>query len=164
MTETYNPLKDPLADGYTFVGATVDLTAEELSKPDWKEPLWVKFKAFCSGFGKAVFWVAVLIACVGLYLGYKNHTSEVSTIQNPPSGSPEMGKSLVKENAKNLNKPNAKKSAPKNEANVALNTPAMPSFEAGKVPVKKTKVKDDFTAEFDRDLSKFETNLKKDFP
>ena len=166
MTETYNPLKDPTADGFTFVGVAVDPAIEQAlapSKEDWKEPLWAKFKNWVIGFSKAVCVVALGVA-VGygiLAFGkdYLAHQKTIEAIQNPPSGSPEIGASPSVKAV-----PKRQKSATENIATKAINTPAKPSFEGVKTPAKKPVIDDSFTSQFDQDLSKFEAIIKKEFP
>ena len=168
MNQVYEPLKDPAADGYTFVGAAVDLTAEnELSKPDWKEPLWAKFKAFCWGFSKAALIVVLVLAGVVLYQSYKNHAKTVEVIQNPPSGSPEIGASPKNKGlgyGKSHTSNKADKSATENIATDAINTPSATIIEAVKPSAKKPVSKESLPTEFDKQLAEFETRIKKEFP
>lgn len=143
----------------------IDHTIEQAlapSKEDWREPLWAKFKAFCWGFGKAAALIALFLAGVALYQGYKNHSATVEAIQNPPSGSPEIGaspknKGLGHGESHIPNK--ASKNATNKIANEALNTPAKASFDAKKIPVKKPKISDDFTADFDKQVINLESQL-----
>lgn len=156
MTSTYDPIKDSSADGYTFVGAAVDLTDEKpLSKEDWKDPLWVKFKWFCAGFGKAVLVIAVFLALVVGYLGYRKHTAEVGAIQNPPSGSPEIAATP----GKTPTSKTAAKAATKTVAIPPISITTVPISAASKSDIKRSITDDGFTAEFDKNLANFESQL-----
>lgn len=98
-----------------------------------------------SGFWRWVLIAAALAAgCIALAVSavhfvsqYNEHEKRVEAIQNPPSGSPEIGAS-PKNTGLGYGKshiPNkTSKNATNNIANEALNTPAMPSFEGEKVP------------------------------
>lgn len=182
MNQVYEPLKDAAADGF------VDLSSSP-TKAEWKatsqsalgmandapDATETEKKSFWTAFRVCVALVlvfAVFWACkVHFTKKYEDHEARVGQINAPASGSPEVGASSVNKNAKNLTKPNSKESATKKIVDEALNTLPSNGFYGLKPhekppdkQSKKPKIKDDFTAEFDREQIKFETNLKKEFP
>lgn len=190
MNQVYEPLKDPTSDGFKFVGVAVDPAIEQAlapSKEDWK----ATSQSALSGANAAPdatpaqagsFWrwfkagAVVLFFVIGwlAYSQYQTHKANVAQIQSPPSGLPEIGASPKNKGlgyGKSHTPNKADKSATDNIADKAINTPASDGFyglksheKAPEKQAKKPKIKDDFTADFDRDLSKFETDLKKEFP
>ena len=177
MTDTYDPLKDPAADGYKFVGVAVDPNIEKAlapSKDDWKATSQSALSganaapdatpAQSGSFWRWFKWGAVALAfAIGwlAYSQYQSHKAEVAKIQSPPSGSPEIGASPSAKAA-----PNVKKSATDNIAAKAINTQASDGFYGLKAPefkqeklAKKPKIPDDFTVEFDKQVLNFESKL-----
>lgn len=148
MNTTYDPLKDPAADGF------VDLS-QSPTKVEWKatsqsalneanaapdasasERKGMSMMLKCSIFlalAFAVFWAGK----VHFTKKYEDHEARVSSIKTQPSGSPEIGASPTGKRVtppKPVAKPSVKapESATQNIATQAINTPAMPSFEAEK--------------------------------
>jgi hypothetical protein len=145
MNQVYEPLKDPATDGYTFVGVAVDPAIEQALAPNWKEPLWAKFKSYAIGFGAAVFLIALLLSV--LYLWKKTDASpqtEPVTMTIEPI--PQVAdKSTVQKRVK---------AATENVAAKAINTKAAPTVKES-LTVEKTEPLTDF----DRDLINFERQI-----
>lgn len=142
----YDPLTDPAADGF------VDLS-QLPAKEDWKEPLWAKFKNWVKGTSAAVVVVALFLLGVVLWLKPK------PALQSEPVT---MTIEATPQAARTLPAPKRPKNATEKIARQAINTPAMPSFEAAK-PIKKESSTDDpltpALAEFDKQVINFESNL-----
>ncbi len=106
--------------------------------------------------------IALAVSAVHFVKQYNNHTEKVQAIQNPPSGSPEIGASPKNKGlgyGKSHTPNKADKSATENMATQAINTPAMSIFEGEKPPTKKPLIDDGFTAEFDKLVRNFERIL-----
>ena len=120
-------------------------------KPDWKEPLLAKFKSYAIGFGAAVLLVALLLSVLYLWKGSEAalapQTEPTMTIYPLPQVT---AKALAQKRAK---------VATEKIATQSINTPAMPSFEAGKQPVKKPQIDDGFTTELDKQVLNLESKL-----
>lgn len=101
MTDTYDPLKDPTADGYTFVGVAVDPAIENALTPekeDWKEPLWAKFKKWAVGFGAALLVVGAIVAAIAYFTPSlaPDDTPSTMTIEPIPPAVTEKTKAAAK--------------------------------------------------------------------
>lgn len=124
-------------------------------KPDWKEPLWAKFKSYAIGFGAAVLVVALLLSVLYLWKGSEAaiapQTEPTMTVYPLPQN--QAKDQFVKTNKK------VTQAVKKSEVKPTVN-----EMETVGKPIVQPRIDDGFTAEFDRDLSKFETNLKKEFP
>jgi uncharacterized membrane protein YebE (DUF533 family) len=111
---------------------------------------------------KAWILVAVLVAVCGvgwvIYSKYQAHKAAVNAIKTAPVVLPEISSAkAVAVNPATQKKSN--KTATQNIAKETINTPAIPSFEAEKTPIKKQRIDDSFTAEFDKLVLNLESKL-----
>jgi len=135
----------------------IDLTIEKAlapDKPDWKEPLWAKFKSYAVGFGAALLVVGAVIAAIAYFAEPLAPQTEVSTVEPAPVAKAEPTRKAAKKPAK---------SATEKIAAQAVNATAT-AVTGNPVSVPKPRIKDDFNAEFDKEQARFEANLKKEFP
>ena len=159
MTAAYDPHKDPAADGYV-----------DLSKQAWKAgasgldaanaaPLApdaarsrVKKWLWCIGL------VSAFILAVALYGKYQAHKAVVAEITKPavvaPAAETLAKPGIFKPKAKPRAKPKPPETTIKNVATEAINTPAMPSFEAKKEAAPEPAITD-----FDKRVLNFETRV-----
>lgn len=183
MTEAYDPTKDPTADGYTFVGVAVDPAIDKTlapSKGEWK----ATSQSALTGANAAPdatpahsgnFWrwftrcaaVVLLGVCWLMYSRHQAHKAEIAAIENPISEPAEINTSL-KSTGMGYGKSNiqnkASKSATENIAAKTLSTPDSGGFYGLKPSSKKPSIDDRFTSQFDKDLSQFESTMKKELP
>jgi hypothetical protein len=133
----------------------IDQTIEQALAPDkldWKEPLWAKFKSYAIGFGAAALVVALLLSALYLWKGSEaalTPQTELVTMTIEP---------IPQVTAKAPAQQRVKVAAEKIAAQ-AVNTPATASFDIEKQPVKKPRIDDGFTAEFDKQVLNFESKL-----
>ena len=122
-------------------------------KLDWKEPLWAKFKSYAIGFGAAVLVVALLLSVLYLWKG-----SEAALA---PQTEPTMTVYPLPQNqAKDqFVKPNKKVDKPVQKANPLPHVPENNFGNIEKQSVKKPRIDDGFTAEFDKQVLNFESKL-----
>ena len=169
---TLDPQKQAWKNGAAGLDANVPLsTLEEANAaPDASESerkgMGMMMKL---ALGLTLSFVVVMAISVHFVKKYDAHEARISSIKDQPSGLPAVDHIIPLEQSKPA-KPSAKPSvkvpkiATDNIATQAIDMPAIPSFEAIKALARKPRIKDDFTTEFDRDLSKFETDLKKEYP
>lgn len=127
------------------------------SRKSWKDNIY-QSKAFAFLTSSALAWTLLLLCLAGSYVLLKMpslapddapSTMTIEPIPQVTAKAPAQKRVKV---------------ATENVATKTINTPAIPSFETKKQPVKKPQIDDGFTTEFDRDLSKFESTMKKEFP
>ena len=118
-------------------------------KPDWKEPLWAKFKSYALGFGAAVVFVALVLTAVYFWLKPEPlapQTEPTMTIEPIPQVT---AKAPAQKRAK---------VATEKIAAQAINTRDTPDMGIP-VSVPKPRIDDGFTAEFDKQVLNFESKL-----
>lgn len=128
----------------------IDLTIEKAlapEKPDWREPLWAKFKSYSIGFGAALLVVGAIVAAIAYFAPPLAPQTEPVTMTIEP---------IPQVTAK---APTQKRAKAATEKIAAQASNAAPVSDMG-IPIsQKPRIDDGFTAEFDKQVLNLESKL-----